>query len=333
MSKALEAQVAEDLKMKTTQVIQQGYKDLKIDSDDLAAWITHFKDHPRIKKQADTLKKLNDDVFLRCKIDQINFHEELPDKLDPKMYIAIYRKIWAAIRHNLWKALEERKEELRCGPNENLPQNEFIKIQNEQHENFEQVRNDVWELMMDERVIPSEKRARKMMQKAYVTFATVPQYEGDFRPESDAPAERSRWADQVSVIAQQHTKYIKEFESGKYYAGIESDPRLSAEPDEKVSLKSTPAYERGQTGVRIERKNTLADEGRNVQQMDPGAQKLISNYAKNFKERFRQKKAQQKKEEVVTVEPEKEAKEAASEPASDPVQLQEQQQPASPEKV
>ena len=63
------------------------------------------------------------------------------------------------------------------------------------------------------------------------------------------------------------------------------------EPDEKVGLKSAVGYERGSTGLRLERKNTLADEGRNVQQMDPKAQKLISNYAKNFKDRFRKKKA------------------------------------------
>ena len=42
--------------------------------------------------------------------------------------------------------------------------------------------------------------------------------------------------------------------------------------------------------MRLERKITLADEGRNVQQMDPKAQKLISNYAKNFKDRYRAKK-------------------------------------------
>ena len=42
--------------------------------------------------------------------------------------------------------------------------------------------------------------------------------------------------------------------------------------------------------MRLERKITLADEGRNVQQMDPKAQKLISNYAKNFKDRYRAEK-------------------------------------------
>jgi len=121
---------------------------------------------------------------------------------------------------------------------------------------------------MDEKLIPAEKRARKMMQKAYATFATVAQFANDYKPEE---AVRSRWADQVSVVAQRHTKYVEEFQKNNFYSGVETDPRLSKEPDEKVGLKSAPAYSRGQTGLRLERKNTLADEGRNVQQMEPKA--------------------------------------------------------------
>lgn len=93
--------------------------------------------------------------------------------MDSKMYVSMYKKVWATIRHIMYNKIMERKTELGLGENDSLPPNEFIKIQNDTHEDFESVRNDIWELMMDEKVIPEEKRARKMMQKAYATFATV----------------------------------------------------------------------------------------------------------------------------------------------------------------
>ena len=82
--------------------------------------------------------------------------------------------------------------------------------------------------------------------------------------EEDPTAIRSRWADQVSAIAQQHTKYMAEFEKGTFYKGIETDPRHSKDLDEKVSLKTGEGYQRGKTGLRLERQTTLAEEGRNV---------------------------------------------------------------------
>jgi len=94
------------------------------------------------------------------------------------------------------------------GENDTLPKHEFIKIQNEVHDEFEAVRNVIWEVMTDEKVIPDENVARKMMQRAYATYATVAQFENDYKPEV---AVRSRWADQISVVAKEHTEHMKEF--------------------------------------------------------------------------------------------------------------------------
>ena len=40
------------------------------------------------------------------------------------------------------------------------------------------------------------------------------------------------------MIASQHTKYNGEFEKGQFYGGIDTNPRLSKDSDEKVALKS-----------------------------------------------------------------------------------------------
>ena len=138
------------------------------------------------------LKKLDKDLFENERIDEINFSEQLPAKLDSKLYIAIYRKIWATIRHDMHERIMAKRQELNImSETEPLPQSEFVKIQNEVHDNFESVRNDIWRLMMEENTT-EVKRPRKMMQKAYCTFATVAQFEGDFKPEEVV---RSRWAD------------------------------------------------------------------------------------------------------------------------------------------
>ena len=70
-------------------------------------WTEHFKDNEEIKKLANAEKKLHDDVFVRFKVDEIAF--ELPEKLDRQMYMKIYRKIWATIRHDFWLRIQEEK--------------------------------------------------------------------------------------------------------------------------------------------------------------------------------------------------------------------------------
>ena len=53
---------------------------------------------------ANNNKKLHEDVFERVKVDHIAF--DLPEKLDKVMYIKIYRKIWATIRHDLYLRIQ-----------------------------------------------------------------------------------------------------------------------------------------------------------------------------------------------------------------------------------
>jgi hypothetical protein len=66
----------------------------------LEQWTAHFKNDEEVRRLAKNITKLHEDVFVRENIDHIAF--ELPEKLDKQMYIKIYRKIWATIRHDLW---------------------------------------------------------------------------------------------------------------------------------------------------------------------------------------------------------------------------------------
>ena len=76
------------------------------------------------------------------------------------------------------------------------------------------------------------------MQKAYVTFSTL----GSTASAEGEEVKRSRWPDLVHAVAVEHGKYIGEMGQGKFYDNIETDPRDSAQADDKIDLKSLAQY-------------------------------------------------------------------------------------------
>ena len=107
------------------------------------------------------------------------------------MYISTFRKIWAAIRHDIYEEIKQKKKELRT---ETLSDEDFATIYKQIHDRFEKIRADVYCKMMDLADI-EEGKAREIMQKAYCTYSTVTHLKGE-----DGEAIRSRWADQVNVV-------------------------------------------------------------------------------------------------------------------------------------
>ena len=65
------------------------------------------------------------------------------------MYIATFTKIWATIRHDMWKQIKEAKKRLRV---EKLEDKDFAVIYQEVHNQFESVRTDIYELLMNTEV-------------------------------------------------------------------------------------------------------------------------------------------------------------------------------------
>lgn len=148
-----------------------------------------------------------------------------------EMYIQIYRKIWATIRHDMWKSINAEKKKLKVNK---LEEKEFFGVYEKEHENFEKVRLEIYELMMDETDV-TQFLAKEVMQKAYINFATIPQAGLD---QEGGEAVRSRWADLVNETSKQHSRYVSDFSRGVFYDNIEKDPRDSKAPDEKVDISS-----------------------------------------------------------------------------------------------
>ena len=216
---------------------KEAKKEDELDVETLENWIKMYENEKFILDSQDYLDKLLDDVFKRQKIEHLNYEKEIPEEFTKEKYIAVFTKIWATIRHDIWKEMQTTRKENRNQP---LTQEQFDDIYETVHDRFETIRAEVYELVMDTELDNKEK-AREIMQKAYVTYSTVSSVTN-----ADGTAVRSRWADQVQATAAKHSEYCKQMQDGaKPYESIDKDPRLSHEADEKYDLKSMAAYQPG----------------------------------------------------------------------------------------
>ena len=65
-------------------------------------------------------------------------------------YLMIYKKIWATIRHDIWFQVEEKKKQQRT---EKLSKEELTDISNSVHDNFENIRTEIYAKIMEDEEI------------------------------------------------------------------------------------------------------------------------------------------------------------------------------------
>ena len=99
-------------------------------------------------------------------------------------YLLMYRKIWATIRHDMWKEIEDLKKKER----RELKKTEMAKIHFEVHEKFEEVRQEIYAKVMDEPEI-TQREARRFMQMCYATHASI----SSMSTAEDSEAKVSLW--------------------------------------------------------------------------------------------------------------------------------------------
>ena len=87
-------------------------EDFGITVSQFELWKEKFDDLPFMVRDRDTMEKLDNDLFERQRIEHLSFEDEIPDDLTAEKYLLMYKKIWAVIRHDLWKEIEQRKKDL-----------------------------------------------------------------------------------------------------------------------------------------------------------------------------------------------------------------------------
>ena len=99
----------------------------------------------------------------------MTFQNEIPEDLTADKYLIMYKKIWAIIRHDLYREIQR---ELKKSRVEQLSEEVFNKLYEEQHKNFEKIRLEVYQMIMKDDEIEGPK-AREYMQKAFCTHSTI----------------------------------------------------------------------------------------------------------------------------------------------------------------
>ena len=75
-------------------------------------WVEQFEDEPFIVRDRDAMIKLDADLFERQKIDELTF-DDYPEELTAEKYLTMFKKVFAVLRHDLYKDVEAKKKELR----------------------------------------------------------------------------------------------------------------------------------------------------------------------------------------------------------------------------
>lgn len=197
-----------------------------------------------------------------------------------EMYIQIYRKIFAALRHDYYKELKQFMQENKVHTFKEIPQNKFDEIWGKVWATFEKVREDIYNMMMDSQV--EQPVAKRIMQMAYISYASV----GSAPMVQTEKVERSRWADQVTEAANHHARLLDKMKQGELYDHIEIDPRDSKEADEKMSLAG--AVNRDQ--ALNQQKTFLADKAAHSEPVPPKATKFVNKFVEQAKEKAKQRK-------------------------------------------
>ena len=173
-------------------------------------WVHHFKLQGAsfLNDLDKKIQQIEVDFLEKQRIEQITFGDAVPQEMTAAKYLIMYKMIWASIRHEMWKAIE-KKSQLE---GRSLSRQELEQIYYDEHNQFEQIRLQIYAKVMEDPDI-TRKQAKRNMQMCYCMNA------------SHTPDPPSTWPYQVRAVTLEHTKLCNEILAGKYYRGIQKDPR------------------------------------------------------------------------------------------------------------
>ncbi|CDW88771.1 UNKNOWN [Stylonychia lemnae] len=171
----------------------------------LELWIKKYQADPKVKKIQQDIQNLYDQVTVKHHVDPI--HNKIHPELSKWTYVKLTRRILACVRHAAYPRFQEALKA------KALTQNDQTQILTEISDNYQEIfRGKVFELFN----IPVEpgQTAKRMMQRAYLTYSTV----GD--PIKDC----GEWQGLVAQEFQIHNQIIEKLSKGERVKDIEVDP-------------------------------------------------------------------------------------------------------------
>ena len=131
----------------------------------LHTWISHYvKEDPEIKRQVDIIDKNNEYLFGSDSLREPNFELQFPDTLTKEVYLLMLKKIFAAIRHVIYKQIREL---VRGRPEKYITKNEMKDIL--MNMDVQTIRAKVFQLYGLPEPSPRQP-SHRILQKAHYTF-------------------------------------------------------------------------------------------------------------------------------------------------------------------
>lgn len=75
----------------------------------------------------------------------MSFEDEIPEELTAEKYLIMYKKIWAVLRHDLYKEIMAKK---KANREDMLNEKDFDKLYEDMHKKFEDIRVEVYSFIM-----------------------------------------------------------------------------------------------------------------------------------------------------------------------------------------
>ena len=72
--------------------------------EEFTAWINLYGNEKFVKDMKSSMKNIKEDLFVRQHIEHIDYEEFLEEhEFTKERYMQVYEKIWASLRHDVWK--------------------------------------------------------------------------------------------------------------------------------------------------------------------------------------------------------------------------------------
>eukprot|EP00347_Sterkiella_histriomuscorum_P015111 403358280 len=205
---SLTKKIQERLALKTDEVHQSILKKYMIDSQQLHDWISHYIDDPQIKKQVDVIDVNNERLFGEP-LQEPNFNLEFPENLTKEVYLKILAKVFASIRHIIYKQIRTI---VRARDEKYLTKNEMKDILH--NLDTQSIRNRVFEIYGLPEPSPRQP-SHRILQKAHYTYMI----DKDFMQ-------------MVRELKQSHERFMTAIMGSDVFPGLDTtDPLKSSEND------------------------------------------------------------------------------------------------------
>ncbi|CDW76168.1 UNKNOWN [Stylonychia lemnae] len=209
----LTQKINEKLNDKIIEVQQELLKKYMIEERTLHSWIDHYISDPSIKSQLDLIDINNDRLFGEV-LQEPNFNLEFPSTLTKEVYMKILKKVFATIRHRVYKQIRDI---VRPRPDKYITKNELKDILH--NLDFQNIRARVYTMYGLPEPTPRQP-SHRILQKAHYTYMIDKEFMQEIRETKQA-----------------HERFMTQILASDVFPGLDTKNPLDSSEEEVVPAR------------------------------------------------------------------------------------------------